>query len=98
MKRTTKKRSLIIIVVVALLWPIVAWAAGESLIVRSEISRADAIVVLAGSSTYDQGAQNGGGKLGAGCAPTVGRTEGNISSDWRAGRHAKHVVREPRPG
>ena len=52
MKRTTKKRSLIIIVVVALLWPIVAWTAGKSLIVRSEISRADAIVVLAGSSTY----------------------------------------------
>ena len=84
MKRTTKKRSLIIIVVVALLWPIVAWTAGKSLIVRSEISRADAIVVLAGSSTYLERAHHAAELFAAGRAPIVVLTNDNIRSGWSA--------------
>jgi len=84
MKRTTKKRSLIIIVVVALLWPIVAWAAGKILIVRSEISRADAIVVLAGSSTYLERSHHAAELFAAGRAPIIVLTNDNIRSGWSA--------------
>lgn len=82
MKRATKKRSLIVIVVIALLWPIVAWAAGKSLIVRSEISRADAIVVLAGSSTYLERTHTAAKLFAEGRAPVIVLTNDNIRSGW----------------
>lgn len=37
---------------VLLVWSLVAWVAAEALIVKSELAQADALVVLAGSSTY----------------------------------------------
>lgn len=55
-KQTAKskrlKRVLRALVVVILIWPPVSWLAAKSLIVRSEVPRADALVVLGGSSTY----------------------------------------------
>ena len=35
-----------------LLWPFVAWGAARVLVVRAEVERADALVVLSGSAAY----------------------------------------------
>ena len=47
-----RRRIIISLVCVIALWPLLAWLAARSLIVRSELSQADAIVVLSGPGTY----------------------------------------------
>lgn len=55
-KRAAKSRrlnkALRILIIVLLLWPPLAWAAARVLIVRTDLSKADAVVVLGGSSTF----------------------------------------------
>lgn len=82
MKRSTTRRRLIVIAAIALLWPLVAWAAAKGLIVHSEIPRADAIVVLAGSSTYLERTQHAAKLFAEGRAPVVALTDDNIRSGW----------------
>lgn len=47
-----RRRIIISLVCVIALWPILAWLAARLLIVKSELSQADAIVVLSGPGTY----------------------------------------------
>lgn len=47
-----RRRIIISLVCVIALWPLVAWLAARFLIVKSELSQADAIVVLSGPGTY----------------------------------------------
>lgn len=47
-----RRRIIISLVCVIALWPLLAWLAARSLIVKSELSQADAIVVLSGPGTY----------------------------------------------
>ena len=82
MKPSTKRRSLIVIAATALLWPLVAWGAAKGLIVHSQMSRADAIVVLAGSSTYLERAQHAARLFSEGRAPIAVLTNDNIRSGW----------------
>ena len=46
------KRIVRVLVVVLLIWPPLAWFAARLLIVRAELPKADAVVVLGGSSTF----------------------------------------------
>jgi uncharacterized SAM-binding protein YcdF (DUF218 family) len=78
----TKKRWLIVIFMVALLWPLAAWVAAKGLIVHAEVSRADAIVVLAGSSTYVERTGAAAKLFRDGRAPLIVLTNDNNRSGW----------------
>ena len=47
-----RRRIIILLVCLIALWPLLAWLAARSLVVKSEMSKADAIVVLSGPGTY----------------------------------------------
>jgi uncharacterized SAM-binding protein YcdF (DUF218 family) len=47
-----RRRIIISLVCLIALWPLLAWLAARSLIVKSELSQADVIVVLSGPGTY----------------------------------------------
>lgn len=64
------------------LWPLLAWAAAQLLIVRSELSTADAIVVLSGSSTYRERAEWAARLYREGRAPVVILTDDKLISGW----------------
>lgn len=82
MKPSIKRRSLFVVLAIALLWPLVAWTAAKGLIVHSEIPGADAIVVMAGSSTYLERTREAAKLVGERRAPIVALTNDNIRSGW----------------
>jgi uncharacterized SAM-binding protein YcdF (DUF218 family) len=82
MKGPGTKRWLRIIVVLAIAWPVAAFVAAKTLIVRSETLNADAIVVLAGSSTYVERTQHAAQLFNRGLAPRIILTNDNIRSGW----------------
>lgn len=63
-------------------WPLVAWAAARALTVRAEVARADAIVVLSGSSAYVERTRRAAELFRAGVAPKVILTNDNAMSGW----------------
>lgn len=64
-------------------WPLLAWLAAEGLVVRSElVARADALVVLAGSSTYRERARRAAELYGEGRAPVVVLTDDGLRGGW----------------
>lgn len=50
--RKTRKRLVVVALMLVLLWPALAWSAARFLIVRIELAPTDAIVVLSGPGTY----------------------------------------------
>lgn len=82
MRGLLKRRWLWIIILLAIAWPVAAFVAAKSLIVRSQTSRADAIVVLAGSSTYVERTQHAAQLFNQGLAPRIILTNDNIRSGW----------------
>jgi uncharacterized SAM-binding protein YcdF (DUF218 family) len=68
--------------VLAIAWPVAAFVAAKILIVHSETSNADAIVVLAGSSTYVERTQHAAQLFNQGRAPRIILTNDNIRSGW----------------
>jgi len=65
-------------------WSVLAWAAAEALIVRAELAQADALVVLAGSSTYVERTRRAAELFRAGRAPQIVLTNDNLQSGWSA--------------
>lgn len=65
-------------------WSILAWVAAKALVVRSELSHADALVVLAGSSTYVERTNRAAQLFGAGVATKIVLTNDNLPSGWSA--------------
>ena len=63
-------------------WPLLAWAAAQLLIVKSELPAADAIVVLSGSSTYLERADWAARLYREGRAPVVILTDDKLISGW----------------
>jgi len=84
MKRKTTRRILFAALALALLWPLAAWTAAQALIVSPETSRADALAVLAGSSTYLERTHHAAQLFHAGRAPRIVLTNDNIRSGWSA--------------
>lgn len=67
--------------VIAAVW-LSAWAGAEALVVRKELVRADAVVVLAGSSTYAERARLAARLFEEGRAPVVVLTNDGLKSGW----------------
>jgi uncharacterized SAM-binding protein YcdF (DUF218 family) len=81
-KRTTIMRGLRIALLFVMVWPLAAWAAAEALIAHSESSQAEAIVVLAGSSTYIERTHHAARLFHEARAPKVILTNDNQESGW----------------
>lgn len=64
--------------------PLMAWVAAEALIVRSELTHADALVVLGGSSTYLERTHRAAQLFHEGRAPRIILTNDNSRSGWSA--------------
>jgi uncharacterized SAM-binding protein YcdF (DUF218 family) len=81
-KSRRRHRLLLIAVVGILAWPLLAWLAAQILIVKSELTPADAIVVLSGSSTYLERADWAARLYREGKAPIVILTDDKLISGW----------------
>jgi uncharacterized SAM-binding protein YcdF (DUF218 family) len=75
-------RALSVCLLVLVAWPPAAWVAARALIVHANVLQADAIVVLAGSSTYVERAQQAAQLFQAGRAPRIVLTNDSIRSGW----------------
>lgn len=64
------------------IWSVLAWVAAEALIVGSEMERADALVVLAGSSTYVERTHRAAQLFREGRAPLIILTNDNVKGGW----------------
>lgn len=84
MKRKTTRRVLFVALALAVVWPLAAWTAAQALIVSPETSRADALAVLAGSSTYLERTHHAAQLFHAGRVPLIVLTNDNIPSGWSA--------------
>src|SRR5437016_14503929 len=65
-----------------LAWPLLAWIAARELIVNAELPHADAIAVLAGSSTYIERAHRAAQLFHEGRAAIIALTNDNLHSGW----------------
>ncbi len=63
-------------------WPLLAWIAAKGLIVKAELSPADAIAVLAGSSTYRERTHRAAQLFHEGRAARIALTNDNQRSGW----------------
>lgn len=61
---------------------LIAWVAAKALIVRSDLARADAIVVLAGSATYLERTDWASQLYKEGRAPIIILTNDNVQGGW----------------
>jgi uncharacterized SAM-binding protein YcdF (DUF218 family) len=76
------RRVLIVALVLAIVWPLLAWGAARWLIVRAELSHADVIAVLAGSATYIERARTAAALFRDGRASRVILTNDNLKGSW----------------
>jgi uncharacterized SAM-binding protein YcdF (DUF218 family) len=65
-----------------LAWWLLAWVGAEALIVKSELAHADALVVLAGSSTYIERTHRAAELFQQGRAPKIILTNDNVAGGW----------------
>jgi uncharacterized SAM-binding protein YcdF (DUF218 family) len=78
-----RARRLALFVAIALAaWPLAAWAAARWLVVGCDLERADAVVVLSGSSTYRERARRAAEIYALGRAPLVVLTNDGQKSGW----------------
>jgi len=75
-------RALRLLAISVAVWSLVAWLAARSLIVRAELSSADALVVLSGSSTYLERTSWAARLYSEGRAPLVILTNDNVRGGW----------------
>ncbi|HEY0376152.1 MAG TPA: YdcF family protein [Pyrinomonadaceae bacterium] len=68
--------------VVLVAWSLVAWGAARLLVVRAEMARADALVVLSGGSFYEERARHAAELFAAGRAPRVVLTDDGLQGPW----------------
>src|SRR2546423_15530380 len=79
-KRVWRVSRLALLVLIAL--HLLAWIAAKGLIVNAELPHADAIAVLAGSSTYLERTRRAAQLFHEGRAPTIVLTNDNLHSNW----------------
>jgi uncharacterized SAM-binding protein YcdF (DUF218 family) len=75
-------------------WPLVAWGAARGLVVGCDVESADAVVVLAGSSTYRERARHAAEIYARGRAPLVVLTDDGQRSGWSAESQTNPYFRE----
>lgn len=81
---TSHRRRVFLIAVLALIltWPLFAWLGARLLIVKSDLTSADAIVVMSGSSTYLERADWAARLYQEGRAPVIILTNDSLISGW----------------
>lgn len=89
-----RRRLLVAAAVTLAAWPPAAWVAARGLIVGCELESADAVVVLAGSSTYRERARHAAGIYARGRAPLVLLTDDGQRSGWSAERQTNPLFHE----
>jgi uncharacterized SAM-binding protein YcdF (DUF218 family) len=67
------------------LWSLLAWAGARWLVVEAPLARADAIVVLSGSSTYVERNQKAAAVFKEGRSPKIILTNDNQQGGWSSG-------------
>lgn len=65
-------------------WSLLAWVAARALIVKADLAHADALVVLAGSSTYIERTRRAAQLFHEGRAPRIILTDDNQQTGWSA--------------
>jgi uncharacterized SAM-binding protein YcdF (DUF218 family) len=80
-KQITGKRIAVGVVTLALL-PVFAWVMARLLVVRTPVSRADAIVVMSGSATFRERARHAAELYNEGRAPRILLTNDHLQSSW----------------
>ena len=73
---------LVVVLCMVVLWPLLTWAGAKLLIVKSELTSADAIVVLSGSSTYLERADWAAKLYREGRASVIILTNDSLISGW----------------
>jgi uncharacterized SAM-binding protein YcdF (DUF218 family) len=88
-------RRILLIAVVALgLWAALAWIAARALIVHAGLERADAIVVLSGSTVYVERARRAAQLFHEGRAARIILTNDNQQSGWSVERQSNPLFME----
>jgi uncharacterized SAM-binding protein YcdF (DUF218 family) len=64
------------------LFPLLAWVAARLLVVHASVSKADAIVVMSGSGTFRERAQQAAALFNEGRAPRIVLTNDHLQSSW----------------
>jgi uncharacterized SAM-binding protein YcdF (DUF218 family) len=83
-KRSTIKRMLRVALLFAVAWPLLAWLAAEALVTNPSATKADAMLVLAGSSTFKERTHQAAQLFKEGRAPKIILTNDNQESGWSA--------------
>ncbi|HYG81627.1 MAG TPA: YdcF family protein [Pyrinomonadaceae bacterium] len=65
-----------------LAWSLAAWGAARLLVVRAELARADALIVLSGGSFYEERARHAAELFAEGRAPLVVLTDDGLRGPW----------------
>jgi uncharacterized SAM-binding protein YcdF (DUF218 family) len=81
-KAARRRRILGIAIFCLAMWPLLAWTGAKLLIVKAELSSADAIVVLGGSSTYIERTDWAARLYREGRAPIIILTNDGMISGW----------------
>lgn len=71
-----------VVLLLLVAWSILAWGAARALVVRSALPHADALVVLAGSSTYVERTHRAAQLFAEGVAAKIVLTNDNLPSGW----------------
>lgn len=78
------QRSRVALPMLLIAWPLLGWIAAKGLIVNAELPQADAIAVLAGSSTYLERTHRAAQLFHEGRAAKIALTNDNLHSGWSA--------------
>lgn len=81
-RRALALRAALLVVSVLVVWAVVAWVAARALVVQAGPVQAEAIVVLAGSSTYKERADEAARLFHEGRAPKIILTNDGLQSEW----------------
>jgi len=75
-------RKLTFAIILMVAWLLTTWIGARALIVNADLTRADALVVMAGSATYLERTHHAAQLFKAGRAPRIVLTNDNIRSGW----------------
>ena len=92
--RGWRRRALAVAAALLALWPFVARAAGEALVVRASLERADALIVLSGSAAYAERSRRAAELYREGRAPRVVLTDDGLRGPWSEARQTNPLFVE----
>lgn len=81
-ERSRVRRAACVVTVALAVWSLVAWAAARALVVREELERADALVVMSGSADYAERAAEAVRLFREGRAPVILLTDDGQRGPW----------------